>query len=106
MSNKNYTEISVVKSISKKHSVKVDTVNKIIKVLKDCTDVGNGTWGKIDYLCKLHGYFLNRIYGNDSNITSNEDNDSKNYTKADKRKNKINMAAMTKNAMKKVKYNI
>lgn len=104
--NKKYDEFSVVKSISKKHSVKVDTVNKIIKVLKDSTDVGNGTWGKIDYLCKVHGYMLNRIFGDNSNITSNEDNNSKNYTKADKRKNKINMAAMAKNAMKKVKYNI
>lgn len=104
--NKKYDEFSVVKSISKKHSVKVDTVNKIIKVLKDSTDVGNGTWGKIDYLCKVHGYMLNRISGDNSNIASNEDNNSKNYTKADKRKNKINMAAMTKNAMKKVKYNI
>lgn len=104
--NKKYDEFSVVKSISKKHSVKVHTVNRTIKVSKDCTDVGNGTWGKIDYLCKVHGYMLNRTSGDNSNITSNEDNNSKNYTKADKRNNKINMAAMTKNAMKKVKYNI
>lgn len=104
--NKKYDEFSVVKSISKKHSVKVDTVNKMIKVLKDSTDVGNGTWGKIDYLCKVHGYMLNRTSGDTSNLTSNEDNNSKKYTKADKRNNKINMAAMTKNAMKKVKYNI
>ncbi len=54
---KSYDEVSVVRALTKKKSIKVDVASKCIKVAKDATDVGNGSWGKIDYLCHYCGYF-------------------------------------------------
>ena len=58
---KNYSEKLVVSSILKtKKSVKIDTVKKVIFVPTDNIEVGNGTWGKIDYLQNCHGYVVVR----------------------------------------------
>lgn len=78
MKKKNYDEVSVIRSITKKADVSVDYVNKIIQVKEDSNEVGNGTWGKIDYLCHYCGYsyiisktinsnrkIINREFGND-----------------------------------------
>lgn len=53
---KSYDEVSVIRALSKKKSIKVDVSAKHIKVAKDAMDIGNGTWGKIDYLCHYCGY--------------------------------------------------
>lgn len=53
---KTYDEISVVRALSKKKSIKIDIATKHIKVAMDANDVGNGSWGKIDYLCHYCGY--------------------------------------------------
>lgn len=56
MKKKNYDEVSVIRSITKKADISVDYANKVIQVKKDSNEVGNGTWGKIDYLCHYCGY--------------------------------------------------
>lgn len=97
-----YDETRVIRSLSKKNSIRVNTSNRVIEILRDSTDVGNGSWGKIDYLCKVHNYsyaFVSSISGKrkfryDDEISSNR------ITKAAKREAKINMAAMTKLAMR------
>ena len=53
---KKYDEASVIKTLNKKGSVNVDTINKVVEIVKDSNDVGNGTWGRIDYLCHYHNY--------------------------------------------------
>lgn len=106
MKKRNYDEASVVRSLSKKNSIYVDTVNHVVEVMKDSTDVGNGSWGKIDYLCKIHKYivcftaklikkpFINKDF-NDDEIKTN--------SKVSKREAKLNMAAMIKSTMRRVK---
>lgn len=104
MKNKNYDEVSVVKSITKKADVSVDYVNKIIQVKEDSNEVGNGTWGKIDYLCHYCGYIyvrpktintrkiINREFG--------DDNDRK-TSKKERKQLKLDMVKSTKKLMKK-----
>lgn len=101
-----YDEASVVKSISKKKSISVSTVNKIINVDRNATDVGNGTWGKIDYLCKVHGYtyaFMSEVVSKARNKKVNNDEEVAMNSKAAKREAKLNMATMAKSAMRRVK---
>jgi hypothetical protein len=98
MSKKHYNEASVVRALAKKAGVRVN--GKIIEVVKDNTSVGNGSWGKIDYLCHVHGYiqiFVKEIKSKP--IITNVDDESTIYTK----RNKFNMATMAKAAMKRVK---
>ena len=98
---KDYDEASVIRIIERKGSVAVYPDNKVIEVSKTATDVGNGTWGKIDYLQNVHGYsvlMVNSI-GKSKNITSTSGN-NKRYKNDTKPKNKLNMANMTRSAMK------
>lgn len=103
---KSYDEASVIRSLSKKSSIRVNTNTKVIEVVRDSTDVGNGSWGKIDYLTKVHGYVyvfvknMPRKYVNTNESSNNEETIN---TKMAKREAKLNMAAMTKSAMKRVK---
>ena len=53
---KSYDEVSVIRALSRKKSIKIDMATKHVKVAKDAMDVGNGSWGKIDYLCHYCGY--------------------------------------------------
>lgn len=105
MKKKNYDEASVIRSIIKKADVSVDYVNKIIQVKKDSNEVGNGTWGKIDYLCHYCGYsyiifktinsnrkIINRGFG--------DDNDRK-TSKKERKQLKLDMIKSTKKMMKK-----
>lgn len=109
MAKKHYDEVSVVKSLSRKSSIRITVagMNNYIQILKDATDVGNGSWGKIDYLTKVHGYIPVRVVafsGGRNYINANsEDNHSIVDTKKAKRERKFNMATMAKNAMKRVK---
>lgn len=101
-----YDEVSIVRALSKKASVYVNTVEKRIDIVKNNTELGNGSWGKIDYLTHVHGYvpvFVSNISARKS-IKKVIDNDTDNTrSKSSKREAKLNMAAMTKAAMKKVK---
>lgn len=98
-----YDEASVIKSLRKKSSIRISN-NKVIEVEKDATDVGCGSWGKIDYLRKVHGYIcifpdkITKVKNVELDYSSN-----KGSNKTSKREKKFNMATMTKNAMKKAK---
>lgn len=106
MSKKHYDEVSVIRVISRKTSVSVDYDVKVIQVLKDATDVGIGTWGKIDYLCNHCNYryiFVKNLTNKNIFKKSDTDNDVKvGSNKSTKREAKLNMAKMAKDAMKKV----
>lgn len=101
-----YDETSVVRSLSKKSSIQINPVNKTIEVLKNSTDVGNGSWGKIDYLSKVHGYvviFTTKLSKKSTPKKLTDEEDSSINSKTAKREAKFNMATMAKNAMKRVK---
>lgn len=102
MAKRKYDEVSVCRSLSKKHDVSVDTHRKVIEVLKDNTTVGNGSWGKIDYLCNYCGYRAIIV----KNISARKSNDipQRNEDSISTRFNiRFDMAETTKDAMKKVK---
>ena len=104
MKKKNYDEVSVIRSITKKADVSVDYVNKIIQVKEDSNEVGNGTWGKIDYLCHYCGYVYVRPKTiNNRKIINKEfgdDNDRK-TSKKERKQLKLDMVKSTKKLMKK-----
>ena len=54
MGKKPYDEVGVAKDVSNNRGCYIQ--GKLITVDDTKTTVGNGTWGKIDYLCKQHGY--------------------------------------------------
>lgn len=102
---KKYDEAKVIRALNKKGTVNIDTINKVVEVVKNATNLGNGSWGKIDYLCKVHGYiyvFTTAIANRKSINASNEDITYGN-NKSAKREAKLNMASMTKNAMRNAK---
>lgn len=49
-----YDEVSVVRALSKNPDVRIN--NKTIEVVKNPQYVGNGSWGKIDFLTHYCGY--------------------------------------------------
>jgi len=54
---KNYTEEEVFKSLQKKSDVRIQ--GKLVLVMRGSAaknDIGNGSKGKIDFLCKHRGY--------------------------------------------------
>ena len=101
-----YDEVSVAKSLSRKSSVHVNTNTKIVTIKVGTTDVGNGSWGKIDYLCKVHGYvyvFSNSVGKSTKYFQEDSDDSSVINKKAAKRQAKLNMAAATKAVMHKIR---
>lgn len=101
-----YDEVSVAKSLSRKSSISVNTNTKTITIKKGATDVGNGSWGKIDYLCKVHKYFYtfsNSIGKSTKDLREESGDDSVINKKAAKRQAKLNMAAATKAVMHKIR---
>lgn len=101
-----YDEVSVAKSLSRKSSIKVYPNLKTVIIKKGATDVGNGSWGKIDYLCKVHGYvyiFSNLIGQFAKDVQEDSDDSSVINKKAAKRQAKLNMAAATKAVMHKIR---
>lgn len=106
MARKHYDEASCIRSLSKKNSININ--GNCIKVLKGATDVGNGSWGKIDFLTKHCHYvciFVPKLNSKASRmLNTKEDGDNTPITaKAAKRERKLNMATMAKTAMKRVK---
>ncbi len=112
MKTKNYDEMSVVRSLNKVQGVMVNTNQKIVEVAKEHS-AGNGSWGKIDYLCHYKGYIV-LLKDNINSYTKSKmseiaeqassiivDVDYYISTNIQKEK-RINMAAMSKNIMKKV----
>ena len=64
---KQYTEAEVIDALRKKHDVQeIDPIEKTIIVLKGeqaSNDLGNGSWGKIDFLTHVCKYSLIRTNG-------------------------------------------
>lgn len=101
-----YDETSVIRSLSKKGSIQINTGSKTVKVVRDNTEIGNGSWGKIDYLRKVHGYvvlFADKLNKKVISKKTSDDEESGINSKTAKREAKFNMAAMAKNAMRKAK---
>lgn len=101
-----YDEVSVVKSLRKKNSISINTNTKVITIKLKATDVGNGSWGKIDYLCKVYGYvyvFSFSVNKSTKDIQEDSDDGSIINKKAAKRQAKLNMAAATKAVMHKIR---
>lgn len=106
MAKTHYDEASVIRSLSRKNSVHINSVNKTIEVVKDNNDVGNGSWGKIDYLTKIHNYvvlFVGKLGKSKSSKKLNDEDYQSKSNKTAKREAKINMATMAKSAMKRAK---
>ena len=71
MARKGYDENKVVRVLNKNFSVNVDSVNKTIETIKDSSTIGNGTFGKIDFLVHYKGYthiYVDRIKGKRSPV--------------------------------------
>ena len=110
MKHKSYDEVSVVRTLYRKSSIRITTNGRqnLIEILKDAIDVGNGSWGKIDFLIKCCGYIclsVDKLQSKASRmLNTKEDGDNTSITsKAAKRERKLNMATMAKTAMKRVK---
>lgn len=106
MARKYYDEASCVRSLSKKNSININ--GNRIEILIGATDVGNGSWGKIDFLTKYCGYISLSVIKLQSKasrmLNTKEDGDNTPITsKTAKRERKLNMATMAKTAMKRVK---
>lgn len=84
--SKKYDEASVIKSLAAKKCV-VDTKMKVISVPKGV--LGNGSWGKVDYLCHYCGY--SQTWLNNKPISSpvKEDEDDETLYNKPKRKKDV-----------------
>lgn len=105
MKKKNYDEASVIRSITKKADISVDCVNKVVQVKKDSNEVGNGTWGKIDYLCHYCGYsyIISKTINNNRKVINREfgNDDNRKISKRERKQLKLDMVKSTKKIMKK-----
>ncbi len=64
MARKNYRIDEVLASLNRKNDAKV--IGGTVYILADSSpikknDLGNGSWGKIDYLTKYQGYSISRV---------------------------------------------
>lgn len=76
MASKHYDEAKVLASVSKK--CVVNRGNKIISYNPSNHQIGNGTWGKIDYLTKYCGWTLLK----DNSVNGGRKVDVDNYEKS------------------------
>lgn len=101
---RDYDEVSVVQYLSKKKGC--DVSEKSIKIDSNQSDIGNASWGRIDYLCKMHGYTYIVVDGLPKKQYSNKKvNPLKDVTnikqiQGQPVKPKFDMAGMTRLAMK------
>ena len=91
MAKKNYDEASVLRSISNR--VGINYASRIITVDINNPKIGNGTWGKIDYLCKYCGWMWMKscsikIITNTNNTPTHKRDDKKNQDTMKKSKKK------------------
>lgn len=61
MAKKSYDESKVVRLLNKNANVNVNTVLRIVEVVTENDTVGNGTWGKIDFLTNYCDYVVSRV---------------------------------------------
>lgn len=107
MAKKHYDEVNVIRALDRKSGISINYGTRSILVDKEATDVGNGSWGKIDYLCNYCGYTYLMVSklprkGKPLSVEIEENNANEIVGGKTLRKAKINMANMTKNVMKKI----
>lgn len=104
---KKYDEASVVRALSKNPDVKVTTGvrnSKFVEVVKNSTYVGNGTWGKIDYLTRHCGYILHFVDINAQIAAKQAEKEAKKQAAKEAKAAKKNVADdMAKNVKKVMK---
>ena len=103
---KKYDETSVLRNLARRKGINIDYSAKVIKVSNSATDVGNSTWGKIDFLTNYCGWFARvdkTAIKKQKNITIDSEIPESN-TKTNKRENKINLTKQVKNIMKNLKH--
>lgn len=78
---KNYDEAGVSRHLLKLHKVtSIDSVNKVIVINPD-TQIGNHSWGKIDFLEHHCGYHIVREKGKKDVISSDNNSEKKDKEK-------------------------
>ena len=103
MSKRSYDEVSVLRILSKNKSIEIS--GKGIYVNTSNNNIGNGTWGKIDYLCKIHNYhYVISSDGKSNNGVKRKQhsNNVKVEAKIPMPVNTLNMSALSIKAMKNV----
>lgn len=88
-----HDEVKVLRSLGRNKEVSVNTVNKTVTVNRDAQTVGNGTWGKIDYLVHYCGY--TQLFTNDKNVKRSINAETK-VVSNKKEKQETKQAAMLK----------
>lgn len=66
MARKNYNVDEVLRILSKKHDIKINVNTKHLEILKHnspnaACDLGNKSWGKVDFLVNYQGYTMTRV---------------------------------------------
>ena len=99
---KSYDETSVLRNLARRKGISIDYSAKVIKVSTNATDVGNSTWGKIDFLTNYCSWFVcvtkNTIKKQKNIIIESELLEPN--TKIAKRENKINLVKQVKSIIK------
>ena len=79
--SKKYDEASVIRALTAK-KCQINSVNKIVSVPRGV--LGNGSWGKVDYLCHYCGY--TQTFIDNSSVPVKEEDDTKLYNKPKRKK--------------------
>lgn len=79
---KKYDEASVIRSLIAKKCV-INTITKVISVPRGV--LGNGSWGKVDYLCHYCGYTQSWLDNKPASSPVGDD-DEKLYNKPKRKK--------------------
>lgn len=101
-----HDEANVIRSLMKKRGeIKVDAITKVIEVVKNASNVGIRTWGKIDYLvhyCGYHQIFVTNVGRTTAlDATRNEFTAAINTNnKKQKQEAKLDIARSTKKILK------
>ena len=82
MAKKHYDEATAIRAVAKK--CQVNYGDKTIGVNTSTGQVGNGTWGKIDYLCNYCGWHWNHV----NTIVTEKSNDAPRKKRKDVDENK------------------
>lgn len=108
---KHYDEGTIVRILTKNPAIDI-TYSKdmnVISVVKNATTVGNGTWGKIDFLIKHCGYTLTFVDVNANRAAKLAEAEARRVAKraamAEKRAAKVDIIGSVKHNLGKVKFN-
>ena len=75
MARKQHKLDEVFKSLRKKQDVKIHESRNIIFINKSHqakNDLGNGSWGKIDFLVNYMGFLISNVYKNNEFLKTKE----------------------------------